>query len=81
MKIKDIKVGDECWFVNERIRITNVERSESCIVLTFDIVTDIFNNGEYSFHVFYQCDWDKDIETLGKSNDAEDIINDCDDDE
>lgn len=75
MKIKDIKVGDECWFLSDRIRVIDVDLQETCIVITYDIITDLFNNGQWSFHVFYKCDWERDIESF-EGRHVDDMTND-----
>lgn len=74
MKIRDIKLGDEVEFGDKLIRITGVEQTEIFprqIILKYDIITDLFNFGKWSFYVFYECDWDRDIEDFGKNKNEE----------
>lgn len=69
MKIKDLKVGDECWFIGRRIRITEIDKNIYFTEVTFDIISELFP--QWSFHVFWESEYDRDIETYNTSKETD----------
>lgn len=68
MKIKDLKVGDECWFIGRRIRITEIDKNIYFTEVTFDIISELFPS--WSFYVFWEREYNKDIESFTESNET-----------
>lgn len=68
MKIRDLKIGDECWFIGRRIRITEIDKCIYCTEVTFDIISELFPS--WSFYVFWESEYNKDIESFTESNET-----------